>query len=117
MQHKCKIEGRIAEDSTKNIVNDTRESTTPLKNFEFAGIFDEEDNCSYLEGSKPFESHESALNLARYQQHPSYEDVELKKSQTIEQIYWPFHRYYDINGLRRMTPKKVLPVWLTSLYM
>ena len=94
------------EDSTKNIVNDTRESTTPLKNFEFAGIFDEEDNCSYLEGSKPFESHESALNLARYQQHPSYGDVELKKSQTIEQIYWPFHRFYDINGLRRMTPKK-----------
>jgi 1-phosphatidylinositol-4-phosphate 5-kinase len=92
-------------DPSKKLNKDVRESTSGFKNSEFAGLLDEEDDCSYLEGSAPFSKHDSALNLARYQQHPSYDDVELKKEQTIEQIYWPFHRFYDINGLRRMKPK------------
>lgn len=96
--HKGNKEGRK---STKDI----HEDSPAMKNYDFAGLLDEEDDCSYLEGSMPFESHDSALNLARYQQHPSYDDVELKKEQTIEQLYWPFHRFYDINGLRRMKPK------------
>jgi hypothetical protein len=92
-------------ESSKKPITDIRDTTPPMNNFEFAGLLDEEDDCSYLEGSTPFARTDSALNLARYQQHPSYDDVELKKEQTIEQIYWPFHRFFDINGLRRMEPK------------
>jgi hypothetical protein len=92
-------------ESSKKSIKDIRETTPTMNNYEFAGLLDEEDDCSYLEGSMPFARHDSALNLARYQQHPSYDDVELKKEQTIEQIYWPFHRFFDINGLRRMEPK------------
>eukprot|EP00980_Cylindrotheca_fusiformis_P024095 scaffold11525_cov135-Cylindrotheca_fusiformis.AAC.11 len=95
---------------TRRSIKEIRESPPgpghAVKNYEFAGLLDEEDDCSYLEGSTPFLNHDSALNLARYQQHPSYDDVELKKEQTIEQIYWPFHRFYDIDGLRRMKPKE-----------
>eukprot|EP00538_Stauroneis_constricta_P000375 CAMPEP_0119552110 /NCGR_PEP_ID=MMETSP1352-20130426/5197_1 /TAXON_ID=265584 /ORGANISM="Stauroneis constricta, Strain CCMP1120" /LENGTH=915 /DNA_ID=CAMNT_0007598289 /DNA_START=274 /DNA_END=3021 /DNA_ORIENTATION=+ len=33
------------------------------------------------------------------------DDIEYKKEHTIEQIYWPFHRFYDINGNRRLYPR------------
>ena len=92
-------------DSTRKLIRDIRESTFSVSNFEFAGLLEDDDDCSYLEGSEPYARHDSAQNLLKYQQHPRYDDVELKKEQTIEQIYWPFHRFYDINGFRRMKPK------------
>jgi hypothetical protein len=92
-------------DSTRKLIRDIRESTFSVSNFEFAGLLEEEDDCSYLEGSEPYSRHDSAQNLLILQQHPRYDDVELKKEQTVEQIYWPFHRFYDINGFRRMKPK------------
>lgn len=89
-------------DSTRKLISDIRDSTYQVSNFEFAGLLDEEDDCSYLEGSDEYKSHKS---LSLRHQHRPDEEVEFKKEQTIEQIYWPFHRFYDINGLRRMKPK------------
>jgi len=34
------------------------------------------------------------------------DDVEMKKSLTAKQMFWPFHRFYDINGRRRMVPAR-----------
>jgi 1-phosphatidylinositol-4-phosphate 5-kinase len=105
----AKREGNLAEhklDSTRKLIKDIRDSNVSLTNCEFAGLLEEEDDCSYLEGSGPSNADEEAQrNIARYQAHPKYDDIELKKEQTIEQIYWPFHRFYDINGFRRMKPK------------
>ena len=104
-----KREGKLAEqkrDSTSKLIMDIRDSNVSLTNVEFAGLLEEEDDCSYLEGSGPSNADlEAQRNLARYRAHPKYDDIELKKEQTIEQIYWPFHRFYDINGFRRMKPK------------
>jgi len=93
----------VANDSTKRLIKDIRESAYSHSNFEFAGLLEDEDDCSYLEGSENYNK-QYARKLHAYQQHPKYNDVEMKKEQTIEQIYWPFHRFYDINGYRRMKP-------------
>lgn len=101
-------EGKVAqekEESTRKLIADIRESTYSVSNFEFAGLLEEDDDCSYLEGSEEFKFHKRGLS----RQHPVVdEEVEFKKEQTIEQIYWPFHRFYDINGLRRMKAKPCL---------
>jgi len=34
------------------------------------------------------------------------DDVEMKKTLTAKQMFWPFHRFYDINGRRRMIPAR-----------
>jgi 1-phosphatidylinositol-4-phosphate 5-kinase len=91
-------------DSTRRLIKDIRESANGASNFEFAGLLEDEDDCSYLEGSEGY-SQKYSKKAAAYQQHPKFDDVEIKKEQTIEQIYWPFHRFYDINGYRRMKPK------------
>jgi 1-phosphatidylinositol-4-phosphate 5-kinase len=102
-------EGSVAvagkSDSTRRLIKDIRESAYSASNFEFAGLLEDEDDCSYLEGSENY-SQKHARKIHAYQQHPKYDDVEMKKEQTIEQIYWPFHRFYDINGYRRMKPKE-----------
>jgi len=95
----------VRNDSTKHLIKDIRESAYSHSNFEFAELLEDEDDCSYLEGSDNY-NEQYAGKLHAYQQHPKYKDVEKKKEQTIEQIYWPFHRFYDINGHRRMQPKK-----------
>jgi hypothetical protein len=95
----------VRTDSTKHLIKDIRESAYSHSNFEFAELLEDEDDCSYLEGSDHY-NEQYAGKLHAYQQHPKYKDVEKKKEQTIEQIYWPFHRFYDINGHRRMDPKK-----------
>jgi hypothetical protein len=101
-----KLEEQKGDSSTRKLIKDIRDSNVSLTNCEFAGLLEEEDDCSYLEGSGPSNADEEAQrNIARYQAHPKYDDIELKKEQTIEQIYWPFHRFYDINGFRRMKPK------------
>lgn len=84
---------------------DFRESAYSTSNYEFAGLLEDEDDCSYLEGSDNY-SKLYSKKLNAYKQHPKYEDIELKKEQTIEQIYWPFHRFFDINGHRRMCPPR-----------
>jgi 1-phosphatidylinositol-4-phosphate 5-kinase len=92
-------------DSTRRLIKDIRDSAYSASNFEFAGLLEDEDDCSYLEGSESY-CQKYAKKAASYQQHPKFDDVEMKKEQTIEQIYWPFHRFFDINGYRRMKPKE-----------
>jgi hypothetical protein len=93
----------VKAESTRRLIKDIRE-TAHSSNFEFAGLLEDEDDCSYLEGSRQY-NEKYARKLHAQQQHPKFDDVEMKKEQTIEQIYWPFHRFYDINGHRRMKPK------------
>jgi 1-phosphatidylinositol-4-phosphate 5-kinase len=92
-------------DSTRRLIKDIRETAYSASNFEFAGLLEDEDDCSYLEASDKY-NEKYAHKLHAQQQHPKYDDVEMKKEQTIEQIYWPFHRFYDINGHRRMKAKE-----------
>ena len=92
-------------DSAKHLIKDIREHAYSHSNFEFAELLEDEDDCSYLEGSDHYNEQFAGKRNA-YQQHPKYKDVERKKEQTIEQIYWPFHRFYDIYGHRRLKPKK-----------
>lgn len=56
----------------------------------------DEDDSSYLPGSersphKPFDT-------------PRHVESERKKQVTVEKLYWPFHRMYDLHGHRRMEP-------------
>ncbi len=95
----------VRNDSTRHLIKDIRESAYSNSNFEFAELLEDEDDCSYLEGSEPYNKLHAG-KLSAYKQHPKYNDVEKKKEQTIEQIYWPFHRFFDINGHRRMNLKK-----------
>lgn len=77
--------------------DDSRDGEKPFAHLAMYehGLDDDDDN-SYLEGSannpivKPLPSVPS--------------DLELKKEQTIEQVYWPFHRLFDISGYRRVVP-------------
>lgn len=66
----------------------------------FDDILDEDDS-SYLEGSnkRPPRSGPTPTSIIAMNN-----DIERKKAQTIEQIYWPFHRLHDIHGHRRMIP-------------
>lgn len=66
----------------------------------FDDILDEDDS-SYLEGSdkRPARSGPAPASIITMNN-----DIETKKAQTIEQIYWPFHRLHDIHGHRRMIP-------------
>ena len=77
--------------------------------------FDEDDEYSYLENSnrKLIPPNEADL----IQNNVSDEDIknikrmyelELKKEDATEQIYWPFQRFYEIQGRRRMNPIPVL---------
>lgn len=91
-------------DSTRKLIRDIRETTSTVTNFEFAGLFEEEDDCSYLEGSERHKQYEKTKNSHRLPK-TIPDEVEIKKEQTVEQIYWPFHRFYDINGFRRMKPR------------
>lgn len=58
----------------------------------------EEDDSSYLLGSE---------HRPKMKQTSSYhEDSERKKQVTVERLYWPFHRLFDIHGYRRLHPSK-----------
>lgn len=91
-------------DSSKRPTKELYETSS--KSYEYAGLLDEEDDCSYLEGAVPPDIKYPPSNDLESQRHSVLDDVELKKEQTIEQIYWPFHRFFDINGLRRMQPRQ-----------
>lgn len=67
--------------------------------YDFA--LDDDDDNSFLEGS----NNQSALRPTMGTASTSkVAELEIKKEQTIENIYWPFHRYYDLNGFRRLYP-------------
>lgn len=61
--------------------------------------FMDDDDNSYLEGSDK-RPPRNAMNGSATMNN----DIERKKAQTIEQIYWPFHRLHDIYGHRRTMP-------------
>ena len=95
-----------AHDSTRKLIMDIRDSNVSMSNMEM-GLFEEEDDNSYLEGSEErdrlLDTHKNLRGSN--QSHAVHDDIEMKKEETIEQIYWPFHRFFDINGLRRVKPK------------
>ena len=55
----------------------------------------EEDDSSYLDG---------AGGRTHSQDRSFSMETERKKQATIEKLYWPFHRFYDIHGHRRIKP-------------
>jgi len=63
------------------------------------GLDDDDDN-SYLDGSVNNPVGKAPPSTSS----DAMKSLEIKKAQTIEQVYWPFHRLYDIHGYRRMTP-------------
>lgn len=55
----------------------------------------DDDESSYLVGSKN----------RKFQPLPSFDlDMEQKKYDTIEKLYWPFHKLFDIHGYRILEP-------------
>lgn len=55
----------------------------------------EEDDSSYLDGTEGrTHSEERSFSM----------ETERKKQATIEKLYWPFHRFFDIHGHRRVKP-------------
>jgi Phosphatidylinositol-4-phosphate 5-Kinase len=56
----------------------------------------DEDDSSYLAGSERSPHKPSDA--------PRHAESERKKQVTIERLYWPFHRMYDLHGHRRMEP-------------
>jgi len=73
----------------------------PLAMYE-DGLDDDDDN-SYLEGSP-----ENLTKLVTKEQDESSKILELKREETIEKVFWPFHLLHDINGDRRSVPASVL---------
>jgi 1-phosphatidylinositol-4-phosphate 5-kinase len=59
----------------------------------------DEDDGSYLAGS---DNRPAAQDVSRHV------ESEHKKQVTIEKLYWPFHRMYDLHGHRRMDPIECL---------
>lgn len=85
----------------ENFKDDSKDSDkqfAQLAMYEY-GLDDDDDN-SYLEGSRnnPIDNLKVSIG--------AMENLELKKEQTIEQVYWPFHRLHDIHGYRRMIPRR-----------
>lgn len=69
--------------------------------------FEDEDEISILEGSRQHltsdqnrESHEPKWVEERQKN-------DIRRELATEQIYWPFHRYYEIDGQRRAAPLNV----------
>jgi len=66
----------------------------------FDHMFDDDDDNSFLpkeenEGSDLNDPHRSTSTI-----------MEWRKERATEQMYWPFHRFYDIRGRRRMEPMR-----------
>mmetsp|Transcript_18158 Transcript_18158/g.30100 ORF Transcript_18158/g.30100 Transcript_18158/m.30100 type:complete len:872 (+) Transcript_18158:429-3044(+) len=90
--------GSINSDITRDGSKDGDKLFAQLSMHEFG--LDEDDDNSFLEGS--------GNNPIRTPLSGVCGDLEVKKEQTIEQVYWPFHRLYDIHGYRRMIPGRCL---------
>jgi Phosphatidylinositol-4-phosphate 5-Kinase len=84
------------EGQTMDLTKDSEKHFAQLAMYEY-GLDDDDDN-SYLEGSDKNPVDPKKLS------NKELKSLEVKKEQTIEQVYWPFHRLYDIHGYRRMIP-------------
>lgn len=90
-----------SKDSNEQTVDTTKDSDkhfAQLAMYEY-GLDDDDDN-SYLEGSTNNPIDKVMIS------NKAIQSLELKKEQTIEQVYWPFHRLYDIHGYRRIVPRR-----------
>jgi len=84
-------------------------------------FFDLDDDGSYLDGANPKGSKRVTTSLSeepfrtvRLVKSPDHVDNESSKEskkgsdmileKAVEDMYWPFHRFYDIQGLRRLKP-------------
>jgi len=87
----CLRESEPLKDETK----DSERPFAPLAMYEHG--LDYDDDNSYLEGSpqNPLES------ITPDEVDESRRNLDLKKEQTIEKLYWPFHLLHDIHGHRR----------------
>ncbi|GAX28360.1 1-phosphatidylinositol-4-phosphate 5-kinase [Fistulifera solaris] len=79
--------------------NDTYDSRKARSMSEVVGAFFdhhglEEDDNSYLEDTE-----------SKLPDEPSSIEVQQKKQQTIEKLYWPFQRFFDLHGHRRVGPE------------
>jgi Phosphatidylinositol-4-phosphate 5-Kinase len=74
-------------------------SMLAMSMYEFS--LDDDDDNSYLEGSV---NHPVVVPTMGTAGASKMAELAVKKEQTIENVYWPFHRYYDLNGYRRMIP-------------
>jgi 1-phosphatidylinositol-4-phosphate 5-kinase len=63
---------------------------------------DDDDDDSYLDGSTRQRKSDDVVHALRSADGESEEYVE----KAIEDMYWPFHRYYDLQGRRRLMPIK-----------
>lgn len=81
-----------------DVSHDTEKRFAQLALYEY-GLDDDDDN-SYLEGSASNPIDEVKMSRK------AMKVLDIKKEQTIEQVYWPFHRLYDIHGFRRMIPRR-----------
>ena len=88
-----------ANDSVRRSVHEMSDNLGPPMAM-FDDILDDDDS-SYLEGSEKRPPRPTVNPTSSYVLN---NDIEKKKAQTIEQIYWPFHRLHDIHGHRRMLP-------------
>lgn len=98
----------LANERSKDSVRQRKRHDEPLSSLQMyeQGYEDDEDG-SYLEGSEEYKKTQSLNGSVMKPEDCTIfrnEDIEHKKAQTVEQIYWPFHRYYDIYGYRRMEP-------------
>mmetsp|Transcript_1806 Transcript_1806/g.2656 ORF Transcript_1806/g.2656 Transcript_1806/m.2656 type:complete len:591 (-) Transcript_1806:1158-2930(-) len=86
----CLKESEAVKDETK----DSDRHFASLAMYEH-GVDDDDDN-SYLEGSA-----QNPLKQTIQEPDEATRNLELKKEQTIEKLYWPFHLLHDIHGYRR----------------
>ena len=71
-------------------------------------FYEDHDESSYLEGTSPRHrrgrSDTSDLGGIYSMASAVPDEVERKREEVAEQLYWPFHRLYNLHGRRRMVP-------------
>lgn len=99
-------------------IRDSEQSTScsTLDNY-----LDNDDECSYLDGASRIHGIYGQNNCtvkepnsklfddeSRFERERSHErrmnGIKMKKDCAAEHMYWPFHRFYDLQGRRRMKP-------------
>jgi len=88
------MQGSMMGDSARRSSSADPNDNLPMTMFD---DFLDDDDGSYLEGSDKRPARPSSSMVMD-------SEIVMKKAQTIEQIYWPFHRLHDIFGHRRMMP-------------
>lgn len=102
VQSERQVDPRLKVPEKAVLKKQSSERRAPQSESQAGYFFDDgldDDDSSYLLGS----------DLRPDTQHPFLnEDTERKKMATIENLYWPFHRLYDIHGNRLMQPPDCL---------